>query len=499
MTKNIQSLRNSIALILMLFFFTATVACKKKKQPKNNEVIEIYDDKPVKVTEEALAFPGAEGFAKDITGGRGGKVIKVTNLNDSGPGSLRDAINQSGKRIVVFDVSGTIILKSRLQIRNGDITIAGQTAPGDGICLRDYDVVNDADNVIYRFLRFRMGDVAKVEGDTFGGRFHKNIIVDHCSMSWSTDECVSFYANENLTLQWSIIAESLRNSVHDKGAHGYGGVWGGKNASFHHNLMANHDSRNPRFGEYAGAAFALTDLVDYRNNVIYNWGNNSSYGGEAMNINLVNNYYKPGPASGKKDRIFSIDKNKNVGTEVYDIWGKFFIDGNYVEGSTNATNNNWTYGVFNQFHSSYGTVSETDKTAMKLSSPHPTNNNVTTQTAQKAYESVLNYAGASLKRDPIDTRTILHVRNGTFYKSGSNGSTNGIIDTQADVGGWPELTSAPAPKDTDNDGMPDAWETEKKLDPKVANAANYDLSTGYTNIEVYINSLVKDITDNQLK
>ncbi|HET8829827.1 MAG TPA: pectate lyase, partial [Pelobium sp.] len=238
---------------------------------------------------------------------------------------------------------------------------------------------------------------------------------------------------------------------------------------------------------------------DYRNNVIYNWGNNSSYGGEAMNINLVNNYYKPGPASGKRDRIFSIDKNKNVGTEVYDRWGKFFIDGNFVEGSTSSTNNNWTYGVYNQFHGSYGTVSEADKAAMKRSTPHPINNNVTTQTAEKAYESVLNYAGASLKRDFIDTRIILHTRNGTFYKAGSNGSTNGIIDTQADVDGWPQLTQGTVLTDIDKDGMPDTWETEKKLDPKVANAANYDLSTGYTNIEVYINSLVKDITDNQLK
>ncbi|WP_442795762.1 pectate lyase family protein [Pelobium manganitolerans] len=492
--KHYNTLAKSLGTLLSVCLFLTVIACKKKQTTKE-ELPAIPDDKPVQVQEQALAFPGAEGFAKDITGGRGGKVIKVTNLNDSGTGSLRDAINQSGKRIIVFEVSGTIMLKSRLQIKNGDLTIAGQTAPGDGVCIANYDVVNDADNVIYRFLRFRMGDAGKVEGDAFGGRFHKNIMVDHCSMSWSTDECVSFYANENFTMQWCIIAESLRNSVHDKGAHGYGGVWGGKNASYHHNLMANHDSRNPRFGEYAGDIFALTDLVDYRNNVIYNWGNNSSYGGEAMNINLVNNYYKPGPATAKKDRIFSIDKNKNEGTAVYDIWGKFYISGNVVEGSTNASNDNWTYGVFNQFHSSYGTVSEADKAKMKLSSPHPTNNNVSTQTAQKAFASVLDFAGASLKRDEVDARTVLHTRNGTFYKNGSNGSKNGIIDTQTDVGAWPDLASAPAPKDTDHDGMPDDWEIANKLDPKKANSSDFDLSTGYTNIEVYINSLVKHIVD----
>lgn len=498
-----MNMKRIISILLSVLFLLISTACKKSSSDEDGlnpakPQPEEEGKGPLPVEETAMAFPGAEGFARNVTGGRGGKVIKVTNLNDSGSGSLRAAVNTAGARIIVFDVSGTIELKSRLSLQNENLTIAGQTAPGDGICLKNYEVVVNANNVIVRYLRFRMGDEAKQEGDSFGGRFFKNIIVDHCSMSWSTDECVSFYANENFTLQWCIISESLRNSVHGKGAHGYGGVWGGKNASFHHNLLANHDSRNPRFGEEAGKAFALTDLVDVRNNVIYNWGNNSSYGGEGMNINLVNNYYKPGPASKKTDRIFSIDKNKNAGTEVYDKWGRFFIDGNYVEGSAGATNDNWMYGVFNQFHSSYGTVSEEDKALMKLQSPLLANN-VVTHTAALAYEKVLAYAGASFKRDPVDERIVLHTRNRTFFAPGSNGSSNGIIDTQSDVGGWPELKSSAAPPDTDGDGMPDEWEIANKLDAKKANSNGRELSTGYDNIEVYINSMVKELTQNQAK
>ncbi len=461
--------------------------------------------KPTPVNETAIAFPGAEGFARGITGGRGGKVIKVTNLNDAGAGSLRAAVSETGKRIIVFEVSGTITLKSNLNIKGNDVTIAGQTAPGDGITLRDYPVYIDADNVILRFLRFRMGDAARQEGDALGGRFRKNIIIDHCSMSWSTDECVSFYANENTTIQWCLIAESLRNSVHGKGAHGYGGIWGGKKASFHHNLLAHHDSRNARLGEEAGKAFALTDLVDIRNNVIYNWGSNSFYGGEAMNVNLISNYFKPGPATianngtTKQGRIISIDKNKTRGTEVYDIWGKFYINGNVVEGNTNATNDNWAYGVYNQFHSSYGAVSEADKAAMRLSQLHAMNDNVVTYDAARAYQQVVNYTGASLVRDAVDIRILDNVKNKAFTSNGSNGSENGIIDTQSDVGGWPELKSLPAPKDTDGDGMPDDWEIANKLDSNKANANGKDLSTRYDNIEVYLNSLVISVTENQNK
>jgi hypothetical protein len=482
-----------------VFLFFSLASCSKKVTSPPPVVVP-GGNGPVPVSETAIAFPGAEGFGLTATGGRGGNIIKVTNLDDAGAGSLRAAIAATGPRIVVFEISGTIALKSNLNITNNDITIAGQTAPGDGICLRNYPVSIHADNVIVRFIRFRMGDTEKQEGDAFGGRFHKNIMVDHCSMSWSTDECVSFYNNENFTLQWCLITESLRNSVHDKGAHGYGGIWGGKNASFHHNLMANNDSRNPRFGEEAGKVFALTDLVDMRNNVFYNWGpGNSAYGGEAMNINIINNYYRPGPATTKKERIFSIDKNKNVGTEVYDTWGKFYINGNYVDGSARATGDNWIYGVFNQFHGSYGTVSEVDKTGMRKAAPFATNNNVATSSAEAAYEKVLDYAGAVLSRDAVDKRTVMHTRNKTYYKPGSNGSTNGIIDTQADVDGWPVLKTLPPPADSDSDGMPDEWETARGIDAKNADAGGRNLSTGYDNIEVYINSLVATIVANQLK
>ena len=452
-------------------------------------------EKPAQVQEEPFAFPGAEGFGRDATGGRGGKVIFVTNVNDSGAGSLRAAIQAAGKRFILFKVSGTIALKSNLNISNGDVTIAGQTAPGDGICLRNYPVSVNADNVIIRYLRFRMGDEAQQEGDALGGRFHNNIMIDHCSVSWSTDECLSLYANENTTVQWCIISESLRNSVHEKGAHGYGGIWGGRRASFHHNLLAHHDSRNPRLGEEAGKAFALTDLVDLRNNVIYNWVGNSAYGGEAMNVNIVNCYYKPGPGTTRNERIVSIDKNKIQGTEIYNQWGKFYIDGNFVEGSVRATQDNWTYGVYNQFHSSYGTVSEPDKAAMRKGEPFSIDDNVTTHSAALAYERVLAYAGASLKRDAVDKRIVDNVRNRTFSFAGSNGSVNGIIDSQKDVGGWPELISEQAPDNTSADGIPDEWKSAHHLDSAKAQANGRDLSTAYDNVEVYFNSLVEDIVE----
>ena len=441
------------------------------------------------------AFPGAEGHGMYTIGGRGGRVIKVTNLNDSGEGSLRAAVEAEGPRIVVFEVSGTIELERRLKIRNEYITIAGQTAPGDGICIKNQEVFLDAsEEVIVRYIRFRMGDESQQQADAFGGQKNKNVIIDHCSVSWSTDECASFYANENFTMQWCLVGESLRHSVHESGKHGYGGVWGGKKASFHHNLLAHHDSRNPRLGEYA-SSYALSDLVDLRNNVIYNWQGNSCYGGEGMNVNIVNNYYKAGPATTKyQERIIAIWNRIETWDPLYNIWGKFYINGNVLTESERATNDNWNYGV--QFDSKWSHISNTERQNLRLESPLETSI-VTTHTAEEAYQKVLQFVGASLKRDPVDRRIIHDVTTGAAtYMDGGNGSTSGFIDTQDAVGGWPELKSLPAPVDIDDDGMPDEWETTNGLDPNDPSDGNKDFNNdGYTNIEDYLNSLALQYYD----
>lgn len=445
------------------------------------------------------AFPGAEGHGKYVTGGRGGRVIYVTNLSDdNNPGSLRYAVNQSGPRIILFQVSGNIRLTSNLNINNGDVTIAGQTAPGDGITLRDYTVFVNADNVIIRFLRFRMGDVTNQENDAIWGRRRKNIIIDHCSMSWSTDEVASFYDNENFTLQWCILSEGLRNSIHGKGTHGYGGIWGGQKASFHHNLLAHNDNRNPRFCGSRYSNLPERELVDFRNNVLYNWGANNVYGGEGGTYNMVNNYYKAGPASSNRGRILQPYADDGTNSQPRGIYGKYYIAGNHVTASSANTSNNWS-GV--NIHSTFAAHAPGITVNDIRSLNEFDAGEVTTHSAETAYEKVLTYAGASLKRDTIDRRIVREVRNGTVtFTSGGNGSTNGLIDTQSAVGGWPDLFSATPPLDSDMDGMPDDWEIAHGLNLYDGSDAQLTTLDGnYPNLEVYLNSLVSEITINKLK
>lgn len=432
------------------------------------------------------AFPGAEGFGAYTTGGRGGKVIEVTNLYDAGTGSLRAAIQASGKRTVVFRVSGTINLRSTLKISNSDITIAGQTAPGDGITLRNYPLQVAADNVIIRFIRSRMGDTAETSDDAMNGRYNKNTILDHCTLSWSTDECGSFYDNDNFTMQYCLLSESLYASVHDKGNHGYGGIWGGRGASFHHNLLAHHTSRNPRFNGARYHKDFEAEKVDYRNNVVYNWGFNSAYAGEGGYINLVGNYYKKGPAtnSGVSYRLFKPDRYDNDADPEHD--GKYaylYVEGNVMTGAVYATQDNWKYAIQGP--------TTAEKEEMKLDTPFEAPE-ITSHTAYEAYEHVLANVGVVVpNRDEIDQRIINETINGTASFGGAYGTAKGIIDTQSTVGGWPALETGDAPVDTDKDGIPDDWEDANSLNKNDATDRNTTNAEGYTMLEVYLNSLVE--------
>jgi pectate lyase len=438
------------------------------------------------------AFPGAEGHGSMTRGGRGGSVIAVTNLNDSGPGSLRDAVETDGPRIVVFKISGTIALESTLRITNPYITIAGQTAPGDGIALRKHPVNIDADEVVIRYIRVRLGGESGDDADAISSRYHKNIILDHVSASWSIDETVSLYHGENVTVQWCLISESLYDSNHVKGNHGFGGIWGSNYSTYHHNLLAHHSSRNPRFASGSGYA-------DYRNNVVYNWGHNSTYGGEKQQqgnpkfnlsvINMIANYYKPGPATipGEVSHRIASPSSRNKA----DDFGKWFIAGNVMHGSPAVTRDNWSGGVQAQHGDTYVSV-------LKLDEPWPAMP-IRQQSAEEAYEAVLRNAGATLpKRDAVDVRIVQETRRGEATYEGTGYERDkevadpskpaGIIDSPDDVGGWPELASLPAPRDSDDDGMPDEWEKKFGLDPRAAADTALDRDgDGYTDVEEYLN------------
>lgn len=500
--------------------------------------------------EEIPAFPGAEGHGRYITGGRGGEIRHVTNLNDSGAGSLREALQGNDAKTIVFDVSGYIDLKSQLDITS-NTTIAGQTAPYPGITLRYYTIYfGKCDNVIVRFLRFRRSQVKDVNdgADATWGRKHNQIMLDHCSFSWSIDEVASFYDNNNFTMQWCTVSESLTNPGHSKGAHGYGGIWGGKLASFHHNLIAHVTNRAPRFNgaryqwdgyktnmyydQYQWGNYVQAENVDLRNCVMYNYQSGSAcYGGPGGGyINIVNNYYKAGPSNNSNKTVTKVTvgaSGNSTPEELTGMTSRYFINGNYVTaaGSGKEANYDWkgvdydggTILVDGERYSkdpnhmygnnvTYAERDGVDYVKIKLDEPCPTGD-VTTHTAEKTYEKVLAYCGASLYRDDVDSRNMEEVRTGTATYTGPVTKKPGQLDFINDPEGeqneaypsFPELSSENRPEnyDTDGDGMPDEWETANGLNPNDANDANtftVDTEKGwYTNVEVYMNSIVEDI------
>ena len=468
----------------------ATTAGSPDPEP-DPEAGKKYEEFAIPAAEEdglARAFPGAEGGGMWTTGGRGGKVIHVTNLNDKGTGSLRAAIEEKGARTIVFDVAGTIELQSALKITHGDVTVAGQTAPGDGICLKNFNFRIHASNVIIRFIRCRMGDEKKTEDDAMnlytGENDLHDVIIDHCSLSWSTDECGTFYGMTNFTLQWCVLSESLLNSIHNKGRHGYGGIWGGTNATYHHNLLAHHYSRNPRLDhDYVST---LKGPVSLFNNVIYNWGDNSTYGGESKPgtafkmYNIVNNYYKPGPAtpSGKGRFLDPTVSCKNCDSAHPDqvVPGHFYLTGNVMHDNDDYSADNWSGKATTAGASLIASIkSNTPFTYTEKASW------LSLESADNAFYSVLTYAGASLKRDIVDERVVRETREGTFTYKGSNGGDKGLIDTQGDVGGWPEYKGSTVSSFPDWVGDPNAY----TLDPQKR----------YTNLEMYLHYLVKDIVN----
>ena len=490
------------------------------------------------------AFPGAEGFGRYTHGGRGGKVYHVTTLEDNEQeGSFRYACTRKGARIIVFDVCGTIYLKSQLNVNNDSCTIAGQTAPGDGICIADFPFCIRADQVIVRYMRFRCGNrtVKKQEGDSFSAMDHKNIIVDHCSMSWSVDEACSFYGCTNSTLQWCIIAQSLVNAGHSKGSHGYGGNWGGSGATFAHNLMAHHANRMPRMNPRVHTQ--ADERMDLRNNVFYNWGGDGCFGGEAMDVNIVNNYYKPGPGTIRgADRIampgirttaycavteWNDDHTPAKGNhwlKTWHRWGHFYVKGNFNSKYPAVTSNNWLLGISKQIATSGNDGTATPTTLDTIQARRPmVFPYTTTWSAEDAYERVLSFAGCckvtykhkneegtkgyALSWDSYDKTIIEDVRNGAATYTGRDSQsgllqTPGFINTQSEAGGWPVLDAtkteiARASADRDKDGIPDYYEKNYfggNVNPNArCKVAGY---TQYTNMDYYLARLCQDFVTN---
>ena len=487
-----RSLKKRLLFIALLLAGTGVNA--QQTQPERGQI----PPHPPRLPEGAIpAFPGAWGGGMFTTGGRGGKVIAVTNLNDSGEGSLRAALEAKGPRIVIFRVAGTIDIEGDLNINHPDITIAGQSAPGDGICVAGTLNIN-THNVIVRHLRVRRGVPEGGQGDdNIGGNPHHHIIIDHCSTSWGMDENISLYRHmrpsldgttqikdpaENITIQWTISSEAL-----DARGHAFGGTWGGDPSTFHHNLFASNTARNPSIG--------MSGPFDFRNNVVFNWRHRSMDGGdETSQVNVINNYYKPGPATNDNIRdVFARIEQRSMYSPG-NAWkegdwykkeanrpGKWYVAGNIMHDNAELTQNNWA----GMRVKDDGSTAEQAKSIAGVNTPFVGWPVAPHHTAEEAFEAVLAKAGATLpKRDAVDTRVVEMVR------TGKPTTETGIIKEISEVGGYPELTynKAQVPVDSDGDGMPDEWEKKYGFDPNDPTDGAKDADgDGYTNVEEYLN------------
>ncbi|MCM1078180.1 MAG: pectate lyase [Bacteroidales bacterium] len=493
--------------------------------------------------DSAPAFPGAEGHGRYVTGGRGGKVVHVTNLNDNGPGSLREAVTGDERKIIVFDVAGVIAMESDLMIGE-NTTIMGQTAPAPGITMRYYTVVPSSNNIV-RYMRFRRGQERNVSdnADASSATRKTGIILDHCSFSWSIDEVASFYDNNNFTMQWCTVAESLTNPGHTKGSHGFGGIWGGKLASFHHNLIAHVSNRGPRFngarygwqGYTDNARYGVcrwentvqAENVDFRNCLMYN-AQGTCYGGPGGGqVNIVNNYYKAGPrGNGNQECVTTISVSVRGNSdrrhpEFFGMTSRYYISGNTTETTAGSKTDgkDWDGVVYDPgLFTVNGEVCSLDTNnfygsavkhvingngepcvPVRMEKPCPAGD-ITTHTAGEAYAKVLRYGGASLFRDDVDARYAKEVESGTVTYTGSVTGKPGLVDFVSDVNGYTEETFGtaqyPEGYDTDGDGIPDEWEKAHGLSVGADNSATFTLDRKgwYTDLEVYCNSIVEHIT-----
>ena len=423
-----------------------------------------------------LAFPGAEGYGRFAKGGRGGDVYHVTNIEDAGPGSFRDGIDSAtGPRTIVFEVSGTIELKSQVTITHKGLTIAGQTAPGDGITFRDNKLnFKGSSDLIVRYIRVRLGDRKNKGGkspDAVSVDRCDHAIFDHVSFSWGIDGNQDTGDNRNYTFQWSILSEALHNSLHHKGPHGMAGSFRrpASNSTIHHSIFATSRDRHPTIG---GNQEQPHWIVDFRNNIIYNWSEGGTVNVSDAQINLINNVFRPGPESGATLPIAMKARSTVALAHGY-------MDGNVFDERPELTADNYAAINMDRWQRNYpyrGTLEEwTVAEAFDTGTDAPT-----THSAEVARGLVLAHAGASLSRDLVDERLMNDIVN----------RTGRLIDSQDEVGGWPELKSKPAPKDLDRDGMGDAWEVANGLDPQDPEDRNGDAdSDGYTNLEEYLNSL----------